>query len=76
MIKIQFISFLIYIILIVNDVQSLNKLEDCQCRISVQSRIIGGRIAKPQSYPWIVSIQWKKVECMYQTLSNRRQNLN
>lgn len=47
---------------------------DCKCRILIQDRIVNGRLARSQSYPWMVSIQVKKLPSEYSLFLYQMQN--
>ena len=56
----KFQIFLLF--LIVNSIQGLVPQKDCKCKISARTRIIPGRLPKYKTnYPWLVSIQLKKL---------------
>lgn len=52
---------ILFILLLVDLSYSLNKIKDCSCKSSAQSRIIKGKLAQSGSHPWLVSIQYKNI---------------
>lgn len=60
---IKFVSIL-FLLFIVNQAfgSDVAPKLPCSCRVSAANRIIKGRIAGSQTYPWLVSIQLKDLE--------------
>jgi len=54
-----FAFFALLCLLFVNAVFSLDKANDCKCRIQASKRIVGGRDADQASYPWQISVMTK-----------------
>lgn len=51
-------SFVLLIVVFTTDctVHALNRTRDCHCRIDANNRIVGGKVASDQSFPWQASL--------------------
>lgn len=67
-------TFLLSLILLVTFavlVNCLNKQRDCKCKLNVNSRIVGGRKATNNKYPWYASLSISG----YHKNNNQRSNV-